>query len=235
MGLGPTRPSSCLSTRSVDSLGRSRRAQLTLPNAQTFILDVPTTSSADFDSSVDPASASLADRPRTWWFSEARDGQAHYRRLDETLEYLRGILENEGPFDGCWGFSQGAAMAGILTLLVENPALHPVFAAPATHGSTNWPPPQFKFAILGAGFEPQDSVVGALSDFTTPTSQADLRTICLGQALVYAKLEWESQYTVTARAWKGRHDRGRRSVETRSPSRGAPATDGSSPQSAPFR
>ncbi|KAK4704176.1 hypothetical protein P7C70_g2038, partial [Phenoliferia sp. Uapishka_3] len=125
--------------------------------SQTFILDIPTNSSADFDSAIDANATSTPAElfPRTWWFSETRNGISHYRRLDETLMYLRNIMEKEGPFDGVWGFSQGGAMAGILTLLVENPQLHPIFAKEGA----NWPPPQFKFAILGAGFEPQDQVV----------------------------------------------------------------------------
>ncbi|KAM0755603.1 hypothetical protein T439DRAFT_320307 [Meredithblackwellia eburnea MCA 4105] len=125
----------------------------------TFIVNLPTTSSADFDSTADSTSANPADQPRTWWFAEPReDGFSHFKRFDETLVYLRDIMEKQGPFDGVWGFSQGGAMAAILTLLVENPALHPVFAAPSSTSST-WPPPQFKFSVLAAGFLPMDKEV----------------------------------------------------------------------------
>lgn len=57
-------------------------------------------------------------------------------------------------------------MAACLTLLVENPELHPVFAAPSRDSGSNWPPPQFKFAILGAGFLPQDEKVRAVAGRT---------------------------------------------------------------------
>lgn len=65
---------------------------------------------------------------------------------------MRKVLEEQGPFDGVWGFSQGAAMAAMLASLVERPSLHPVFAAPGK----DWPPPPFKFAIIGSGFLPMD-------------------------------------------------------------------------------
>lgn len=71
---------------------------------QTFVVNLPTTSSADFDSSADSSSTSAADTPRTWWFAESANGQARYERFDETLVYLRDILEKQGPFDGVWGF-----------------------------------------------------------------------------------------------------------------------------------
>lgn len=65
---------------------------------------------------------------------------------------MRKVLEEQGPFDGVWGFSQGAAMAAMVASLVERPSLHPVFAAPGK----DWPPAPFKFAIIGSGFLPMD-------------------------------------------------------------------------------
>ena len=49
---------------------------------------------------------------RCWWNSGS--DHASYQGWDESLDYLRRIIETQGPFDGVLGFSQGAAAAGLL-------------------------------------------------------------------------------------------------------------------------
>lgn len=73
---------------------------------------------------------------------------------DDTLHYLRKVLIEQGPFDGVLGFSQGGALGGYLTALLERPTLDPIFSAPATSSEENWPHPPFKFAILVSGLVP---------------------------------------------------------------------------------
>lgn len=89
------------------------------------VVDMPTSDASRFDSDAAATPTSDADTPRAWWFAESReDGQYRkFVKFEETLRYLRNILEKEGPFDGIFGFSQGAACGAILTALVEQPSL----------------------------------------------------------------------------------------------------------------
>lgn len=122
------------------------------------VVDMPTSDASRFDSDAAATPTSDADTPRAWWFAESReDGQYRkFVKFEETLRYLRNILEKEGPFDGIFGFSQGAACGAILTALVEQPSLDPIFAAPSENPDVQWPPAPFKFAVLSAGFYPLD-------------------------------------------------------------------------------
>lgn len=47
----------------------------------------------------------------------------------------------------------GAACATLLVALLADPTRHAVFAKP---GGVNWPPKQFKFAVLASGYLPRD-------------------------------------------------------------------------------
>lgn len=126
---------------------------------------MPTTDANKFDSDASAAPTSEADTPRAWWFAERSQEFRTFRQYEETLVYLRGILEKQ-HFDGVFGFSQGAACAAILAALCENPQLDPVFAKPSEDPNVTWPPPPFKFAILSAGFFPLDPRTSAY--FETP-------------------------------------------------------------------
>jgi len=85
-------------------------------------------------------------REKSWWFSRPEQS---YNALDETdistgyeesLELLMHAINNEDPFDGILGFSQGAAFLSLLCQLQQdNPKLF-------RHGG-------FKFAILVSGFK----------------------------------------------------------------------------------
>lgn len=92
-----------------------------------------------------------AAAPRCWWFGDHAEGRLGYRGVDATIRRLRHILETQGPFDGVFGFSQGASGAALLTSLLEDPTQHPVFAAPGREGES-WPPSPLKFAVMVAGF-----------------------------------------------------------------------------------
>ncbi|SGY34371.1 BQ5605_C002g01621 [Microbotryum silenes-dioicae] len=201
---------------------------------QTHVVDMPTNSSADFDSSATSNSDSPETTPRCWWYAEEKEGYRHFAKMDETLEYLREFIITQGPFDGCWGFSQGkttlgswaeqqnislmlitlpagAACAAILTALVENPSLHPIFA----RDGPNWPPAPFKFSILSAGFMPQDPTMAKLFDkpLHTPTvhvlGRADTivsndRSTPLAEAFVDARVEWHEggHHTPSKASWR---------------------------------
>ncbi|XP_043197406.1 esterase OVCA2-like [Amphibalanus amphitrite] len=79
---------------------------------------------------------------RGWWFSSADQSFAASQKselcagFEESLAILREVAEREGPFDGVLGFSQGAALVGLLCALQQRQELE-------------W---SFRFAILVAGF-----------------------------------------------------------------------------------
>lgn len=164
---------------------------------------MPTTDANKFDSDASAAPTSEADTPRAWWFAERAPSDGHFRKFkqfDETLEYLRDILEKQ-HFDGVFGFSQGAACAAILAALCENPQLDPVFARPSQDPNVTWPPAPLKFAILSAGFFPLDPRTAAYFDtpLKTPTlhvlGRADTivgedRSVPLTKVFDDSRVEW---------------------------------------------
>ncbi|KAK4057701.1 Family of serine hydrolases 3 [Microbotryomycetes sp. JL221] len=165
------------------------------------ILHLPTNSSADFDSTASPNPQSPEETPRAWWFAEQREESRHFLKLDETIMYLRTVMEQHGPFDGVWGFSQGAACAAILTALVENPSLHPAFAASSYNPAVTWPPQQFKFTILSSGFLPLDPRTKRMFDEPLKTPSLHIlgrgdtivgtdRSLPLVDAFADARVEW---------------------------------------------
>ncbi|RUS13663.1 serine hydrolase FSH [Endogone sp. FLAS-F59071] len=113
--------------------------------------------------------------PCTWWF--ARPDGAVYREFENSIAFLKGILETEirynymynyipgirrkpsyrivipycagmqGPFDGVLGFSQGATMASLLTALLERPHLQ---SSVGGHEINHRP---FRFSMMFSGFK----------------------------------------------------------------------------------
>ncbi|KAL1919128.1 uncharacterized protein VTP21DRAFT_2510 [Calcarisporiella thermophila] len=75
------------------------------------------------------------------WFRSNDEG-TEYTNFSDTLTYLSGILDSQGPFDGVMGFSQGACMAALLTSLLET---HREKLPGCQH-------PSFKFCWLVGGF-----------------------------------------------------------------------------------
>lgn len=55
------------------------------------------------------------DPTYSWW---PEDGNEEYRK---TFAYLSGVLEQDGPFEGAVGFSQGATLACLMAALLEQP------------------------------------------------------------------------------------------------------------------
>ena len=85
---------------------------------------------------------------RTWWLLNA--DRTVYTEFDVSMRYLEEIFRTKGPFDGVLGFSQGAAMTGILCSLVGNEKY-------------DWL--QFRFAIVISGALSLKAVFGsALAD-----------------------------------------------------------------------
>lgn len=88
---------------------------------------------------------------RAWWFAKGPEETGLDRRTytgleglssnpspgrsllmpsPDTLRYLRNVIDADGPFDACLGFSQGGAVAPILSALCSRPHIHPTFADP---------------------------------------------------------------------------------------------------------
>ncbi|GAA5971968.1 hypothetical protein JCM3765_005583 [Sporobolomyces pararoseus] len=183
------------------------------------IVEMPTTSSEDFSKFDSSAAGSTApeDIPRAWWFGRPSPEDGVYReysKLEDTIVYLRELMEKHQP-TAVFGFSQGAAAAAILTALVENPSLDPVFSAPSKDPSVQWPPKPFDFAILSAGFYPLDP--RTLAYFAekpkTPTLHVlgrgdtivgEERSVPLTEAFVDSRVEWHTggHHTPSKASWR---------------------------------
>ncbi|XP_041968059.1 esterase CG5412 [Aricia agestis] len=79
---------------------------------------------------------------RSWWFN-AEDNSFSGKCLggpaigfEDTLNLIKEVVEEYGPFDGFMGFSQGACLVGILAAMQQKGYL----------------PYTFKFAIFASGF-----------------------------------------------------------------------------------
>lgn len=91
-----------------------------------------------------PGEAPSETDARGWWFSNPSEGTfdaleeaPSCRGLEESLEAVARAFAEQGPVDGLLGFSQGAALVGILCALKQR-------------GDPRFP---FAFAVLVAGFE----------------------------------------------------------------------------------
>lgn len=96
------------------------------PLAELVTLDAPSIAAGDFG----------------WWHA-SDDG--HYRGWERTREAIEAFFASHGPFDGVLGFSQGAALAGLLVGL-RRP----------------YGPLDFDFSILVSGFPARDPELARL-------------------------------------------------------------------------
>ncbi|KAK4897979.1 hypothetical protein LTR27_004363 [Elasticomyces elasticus] len=93
------------------------------------------------------------DHCRAWF--RRLDTVSRYEELDSSLEYLCTYLRKHGPVDGVIGFSQGAAMAMMLTALCEasiNPGRVEALQTQGSPMHLATPQGPLKFAIACAGF-----------------------------------------------------------------------------------
>ncbi|KAJ3221437.1 hypothetical protein HK099_003531 [Clydaea vesicula] len=81
---------------------------------------------------------------KTWWKMD--EYSFNYAGFEETILYLKSVLENQGPFVGILGFSQGATLASLVTSILENPDL---FVTKINH-------PKLKFSLLFSGLKSRD-------------------------------------------------------------------------------
>lgn len=86
---------------------------------------------------------------REWWNAiERSDGGVEYVGLDRSIDFVREALAKRGPYDLVIGYSQGSALATILTALAERGDLAP--GNPGWRGVVlfNSGPPPRDFRIL---------------------------------------------------------------------------------------
>jgi predicted esterase len=115
-----------------------------------------------------------------WWRRDPITQK--WDKLELTLGTLKDCLKKDGPFDGVIGFSQGAALAGFLTSLLETSRQEVLEAAKLAGKRTDGYPktllgeegqpihPPFKFAVCYAGFMASEPGSEALYNpkITTP-------------------------------------------------------------------
>ncbi|KAI9344876.1 serine hydrolase FSH [Obelidium mucronatum] len=111
------------------ALGGDKNCQLVIPDAQ-FVID------QEPDDDILKVFGKEAGPFYSWISGEKRS-------YEESLAYLNNIIDTQGPFDAVCGFSQGAAMATVLTH-------HMVQAAGGVEADYKW-----KGLILICGVEPE--------------------------------------------------------------------------------
>ncbi|KAI9323731.1 serine hydrolase FSH [Dichotomocladium elegans] len=117
-----------------------------------LITDPKYTSEAHREAAADPNASEVQElKPYGWWFptsTHPNTADGFYAGFRESIDYVKDILIKEGPFDGVFGFSQGACLAAVLAELLENRTLAPTLLP------EDFAHPAFRFAIVAAGFKP---------------------------------------------------------------------------------
>ncbi|OBZ87102.1 Ovarian cancer-associated gene 2 protein [Choanephora cucurbitarum] len=89
-------------------------------------------------------------KPYGWWYSPkykpTQDG--FFIGFKDSVEQIKQVLTQDGPFDGILGFSQGACFAALLTQMMEDRSYFPDLIPPSFEH------PPFKFSVIVAGFKP---------------------------------------------------------------------------------
>ncbi|KAJ7087034.1 serine hydrolase FSH [Mycena crocata] len=137
------------------------------------------------------------DKSRAWW--EWNKTKYEAIGLPECLAMFRDVLKNR-TFDGVFGFSQGAAVAGLLSALLERPQAYPPFLIDGQP-----PHPPFKFCVAVSGFRLPGIIADAIFDkgYSTPTLHI------IGKADVVIVKEWsQTLINVSTNARVEEHDGG---------------------------
>ncbi|CAO3631764.1 unnamed protein product [Cunninghamella echinulata] len=107
-------------------------------------------------------------KPFGWWLpkeDEIQPTDDSFVGFKESIEVVKDILTKEGPFDGIFGFSQGAAFASMLTAALENKSLLPEYFP------NDFQHPPFRFAMVAASFIPDRPIAHRIfsSKIKTPS------------------------------------------------------------------
>jgi len=137
------------------------------------------------------------EQERGWWFSRPEKSYNALEKTDFCIGFeasvmaIRTAFKEQGPFDGVLGFSQGAAMVPLLSVIRQREPDGPI---------------QFRFAILIAGFK---SLVTPHSDYysSAPLDIPSFHTIGAADAVIPAHAS-EELAAVCTDATVYRHDGG---------------------------
>lgn len=102
-----------------------------------------------------PFESGIKEMMKLWWNRNGEGAECEYTGLEETLEMLHSIwtssLESSSPFEGVFGFSQGARLAHLIAVLHSHssgtlfPGLKFIVFVSGYYAPlpTNFPPPSF--------------------------------------------------------------------------------------------
>lgn len=136
---------------------KSRQIQACLSEAA-FVFPSAAIELVSFDGDIEDRKRPTKESPaRFSWNYPDEDMSSNLFNLKVTLARLIPILEQDGPFDGIMGFSQGAAVASAVTSLLEKRTIR------INH-------PELKFAILFCGARPASTEFNSIyEDIRTPS------------------------------------------------------------------
>ncbi|KAJ5087949.1 Serine hydrolase FSH [Penicillium angulare] len=117
-----------------------------------FIYPTAPISRGDEDGASD-----LRGRHGSWTWLQPETIDDFYPEINETLAYIATVLKDSGPFDGIIGFSQGGALAAMITSLLEENRKDGFARAteenalvyPASFADLDHPPLRFFVSIAG--------------------------------------------------------------------------------------
>lgn len=110
---------------------------------------------------VDSSKAEEEIEAYGWWRRSNTAEPPEYVGFDDGLSMVANILRQEGPFDGVIGFSQGAAMAAMISSLLEGESRQRAFKETASKSNLTIPfpssfanldHPPLKFCVTYSGF-----------------------------------------------------------------------------------
>ncbi|KAJ1821231.1 hypothetical protein LPJ60_002746 [Coemansia sp. RSA 2675] len=115
-------------------------AELVYPDAP---IDVGSLRDALEDSSESSGNQDFVNL--SWWWTRRGGKTIELRGFTKTMEYIGKILNEQGPFDGILGFSQGGCLAVVIAALLEGRD-GPAFGIEVNH-------PPIKFLVVAGAFE----------------------------------------------------------------------------------
>ena len=145
--------------------------RLSYPTApiRLFKSDIPNWDDPNGTASFESSSTGAAEEEDTdawgWWRRKGTSEPYTYEGIEKGFSRVAEVLKDEGPFDGVVGFSQGAALAGMLASSLEV-GRREAFEARQPAGGMRFPEaleddtgfvtdlvhPPFKFAVIYSGF-----------------------------------------------------------------------------------
>ncbi|KAK9330114.1 serine hydrolase FSH [Lipomyces starkeyi] len=133
--------------------------------------------SADPEERAQLEGQGIDDESCGWWVKD--EEKEEYVGLDKTWAYLAEYIKEEGPFDGAVGFSQGAALAGMLCSQITKIAPdHPPFKFAVLYSGFRSPLPQHKYIYNPLISTPTLHILGSLDTVVSEQRSKTLIDAC---------------------------------------------------------